>query len=410
MPEKKEPSSSLLIKGLVPFVLLLIGLVVFFYLRATTPEVERGRPAKKPSTLVKVITARKIDVTPTIKAMGTVVPSRQIKLTPRVSGEIVDVSEGFVPGGIVRKGQEILQLDPSDYQITLKNRRSAVDKAEADLALEKGNQQAAEEELKMFQESALKRVEDQALALRKPQLNKAKANLESARADLEQARLDLSRTSIKAPFNALILERQVNLGSEVSRGQELATLVGTDTYWVETSLPIDRLSLLSFGPQRGAPVKILSQTGKGQWSGRAIRITGKVDENALMAVVIVAVDDPLGLKKGKSPGSNLLINDYVQASFQGRLLENVIQVPRKALRESETVWLIKDGRLEIRRVSPVWKNSRYALISSGLKEAEEVIVSDIATPVEGMALKRKASAEDVDLRTNAKQIKVGPSR
>lgn len=404
MPKKKKALFfPFFIRFILPFLLLVLGLAIFLYFKASTPHVKRGRPTKKASTLVKVITAEQVNATPTIKAMGTVVPSRKIKLSPRVSGQIVEVSDDFVPGGVVRKGQKIIHLDPSDYEIALKEKKSAVDKAEADLNLEKGNQQAAKEELSMFQKSTSIKGKDWTLALRKPQLNKAKAELDRARADLEQARLDLSRTIIKAPFNALILDRQVNLGSEVSRGQELATLVGTDTYWVEARLPIDRLSLLRFGPQIGAPVDIISQTGKGQWSGQAIRITGRVDETALMAVIIIAVEDPLGLEGEKTPRSNLLINDYVQANFQGRLLKEVVQVPRKALRNPGTIWLVKDGKLDMRQVSLVWKNSQSAFISSGLKEGEEVIVSDISTPVQGMVLKKESSSPSDNSRSNARQ-------
>ena len=58
-----------------------------------------------------------------------------------------------------------------------------------------------------------RRISDTSLALRQPQLAQAQADLESARTDLDQARLDLKRTRIRAPFNALVLSRQAELGA-----------------------------------------------------------------------------------------------------------------------------------------------------------------------------------------------------
>ena len=52
--------------------------------------------------------------------------------------------------------------------------------------------------------------------LRKPQLNKLEAARDMAEAQLEQAALDRRRTEIRAPFNAVIRERFVNLGAQVS--------------------------------------------------------------------------------------------------------------------------------------------------------------------------------------------------
>jgi RND family efflux transporter MFP subunit len=376
----------MLLRILVPVVILALGLAVFVYFKASAPQAQRGKPRQKDPPLVKVMTVQKTDAAPIITAMGTVVPFRQIILRPRVSGEIVKVSQAFVPGGMVTKGEEIVQLDPRDYRIALKKKTSALDKARADLALEKGNQQAAREELRMFQKSASQQVEDMSLALRQPQRNKAEAEVDSAQAELDQARLDLSRTTLKAPFNALIAGRKVNLGSEVNVGEELATLVDTDTYWVKVQVPIDRLSYLKFDPDTGSLAKVVSQTGNGQWTGRAVRITGQVDEKALMAVVIVAVSDPLGLKESTPIKSRLLLNDYVQVDFQGRLLKDIVRLPRKALRADNTIWLASNGTLDMREVGLAWKDRQSAFISSGLQEEELVIVSDMGSPIKGMAV------------------------
>ena len=72
--------------------------------------------------------------------------------------------------------------------------------------------------------------------LREPQRLAAEARVQSARAAVEQARVDLGRTVIRAPFDAQVLSREVEIGSQVSPGDPLARLVGVDRYWVEISL------------------------------------------------------------------------------------------------------------------------------------------------------------------------------
>jgi len=75
------------------------------------------------------------------------------------------------------------------------------------------------------------------LVAKEPQLEAARAKLAGEKADLRKAKLDLERTRIQAPFNAIVRKKFVDIGSQVSGQEQLAELVGTDSYWIQASIP-----------------------------------------------------------------------------------------------------------------------------------------------------------------------------
>ena len=195
--------------------------------------------------------------------------------------------------------------------------------------------------------------------------------------------LNKSRTIIRVPFNGLVLEKKVDKGSLVTVQESIATLVSVDFFHVESLVPPDQLEAIKIDPEQGSPARIRSPFSKHIWQGRVIRATGKMSASSRMAGVLVAVQDPLGLKTGGRP---LMLEDHVIVDIQGRLFRQVVKLPRKLLRDKDTVWINAGGQLEIRPVSVVWKQDAAVYISQGLTPEDDVIETDLPAPVAGMAL------------------------
>ena len=123
-------------------------------------------------------------------ADGIVIPAQQVTLRPQVTGQVVDISEDVVPGGIVQAGQKLIEIDHRDYEILVRQRKSDVAKALKDLKVEEGSQAIAKQEYELLDEVISE--EDRELVLREPQLASTKAAQESAQATLEKAQLDLA--------------------------------------------------------------------------------------------------------------------------------------------------------------------------------------------------------------------------
>jgi multidrug efflux pump subunit AcrA (membrane-fusion protein) len=201
--------------------------------------------------------------------------------------------------------------------------------------------------------------------------------------------LNLERTELVAPFNATVIDKDVEIGSQISSQSTVATLVGADTYWVRISIPHRDLSLihLPWQDQTGSNAVItnISQSyGAELWQGMIIKVLPDVDPQGLMARILVAVDKPLIPQEGTLP---LLLGSVVNVRIEGKAIEDCFAIPRETLRPDNTVLIASpDGTLDIRPVSVAWQNDEFAYVTGGLFDQEQLIVSNVAAPIQGMPL------------------------
>jgi RND family efflux transporter MFP subunit len=403
---RKQPQVSLepppvrwwkrLLRILVAVVIVLIAIAGATYLQKSVPKPQKRPPAK----WVPVVETQPLRSTAhqvTVSAMGTVVPARVVVLESRVSGQVVSVSPDFVEGGFLKKGDGVIRLDEADYKLALAQSKSDLINAEFEMKLELGRQQVAQREWQLL--GSDRKVKESELALRRPHLDKARADVASAKAAVQKATLDLERTRITAPFNAIVRSKSVDVGSQVSAQEPLAELVGTDVYWVQASVPVDRLDWIRIprlAGQSGSSVKIVYAGGH-SIQGTVIRLLGDLASEGRMARILIEVKDPLRLETDRPTEPPLLIGEYVRAEVDGRRLENVFVIPRTALRDGNTVWIMSDDRtLSIREVTPAWRDEQTVVLVDDLTAGDRLVVSDLPAPVGGMELqdKRQPPASD----------------
>jgi len=394
--EKGAAVLSLLLRYILPLVILAGAVVAMIWMMETGPKA-KPRPKARNATLVEVRTVHSGTRQTLVHAMGTVMPSRQVQLMPQVSGEVIALGPHLVPGGFFRAGEEVLRIDPTDYRIAVQQLASEVAQVEAEIQLEQGKQLVARKEYELLGESVSE--EEKALMLRQPQLDTLKASLEAARGRLEQARVDLGRTQIDAPFNAVVQSRDINVGSRVTPSVPLATLAGTDAFWIEISVPVSQLRWIRLpGPQgeKGSVVRVYDEAawgGEAYRLGHVIRLAAAVEPEGRMARMLVEVDDPLAREKGQAGKPILLIGAYVRVEIEGRHLDNVIALPRDLVREGDRAWVMSgDGRLEIRPLDILFRGRDEVLVNGGVSDGERLVVTDLSAPVEGMQLRLQEDA------------------
>jgi multidrug resistance efflux pump len=166
--------------------------------------VERTSEARA-APVVEVVAAEEVPVERIVEAFGTVVPARQVEILPEVSGRVIEFHPALEPGGIIPGGETLIKIDPEEYELALARAQAGLAEAEADLQVEQGRQIVAQREWDLFGKDWAESREDEALALREPQLRQAEARIASASSLVKQAELDLRRTEIKAPFDVLVL-------------------------------------------------------------------------------------------------------------------------------------------------------------------------------------------------------------
>lgn len=387
-----------LFKIILPVAVIAGGIFVALWYVENPPTVER-RPAPPPMALpVETSVAEQGDYTVTIEAMGQVIPSTNAQIRPQVGGEIIATSDAFVPGGFFAQDAVMLEIEPADYALAVKKQQALLQQAEAAYRLEMGRQEVAKNELEMLERTTGKKPENTALALRRPQLDQARAEMEKAKADLDTAQLALSRTAVKAPFNALVTERRAVRGDRVAAQEIVATLAGTDEYWVELSVPLEDLRWLDFP----APAEIVLDGKRGTRQAQLLRMTGRLDEASRLAAVLVAVPDPMLLSEDADKADfPLMLGDYVRVHIKGKILTNAVRVPLAWLRDGGVVWTERDGLLTFNAVEILREDRDYAYLASGLEAGELVVTSDIGVPVEGMKIRSSAEVVEDSVKSGA---------
>ena len=390
--ETRPAPGKKLLRVALPLLIIAAGCAAAAWLYTTRPEAPQ-RPVQRAAPRVEVVRAKAASERVIIRAMGRVLPAREVSLQARVSGRAVKIWPRFELGRVVSARAELVRIDPRDYRIALKQKQSDLQSARADLRQEQGQQNVARREWLMQTNASLDQAPD--LALRRPQLKKARARVQQAEAAVERARLDLQRTTVKAPFEGLVTSKSVYLGTEIGTQDTLATLVGVDRFWVKASLPLDRIPWIQFAENSAAqasPVKAFSSSRKAVWHGRVLRLLGDLEPQGRMAQVLIEIPDPLGQDAGSGHSQRLLLSDFVRLEIQGRRIEGAVAIPRPALHNEGQVWVAtEENTLDIRQVSVLWDNERKAYLDSGLKPGERVILTPLASPVQGMELQPAAA-------------------
>lgn len=375
-------------------ILLAVGLAAGLYV--FKPRTKRVRPVR-PVPLVETARLVPSDERVFVEAQGTVIPARRISLQSEVEGRIVHQSPELMPGGLFEKGQVILRVDARDYDFRVSESRAGLEEALFELEVEKGRQVIARREWELLEEQFSKQDSGKGgkgLALREPHLKRIRARLEGARSRLKAAELNRERTTLRAPFNSMVIEEFVDEGQLAGRQMPVATLVGTDRFWIQVSVSVSVLDRISVHSGGAAAEIIVQPTGGGRTArrGRVLKLLGDLDPKGRMARVIIELEDPLNLKKGApgadDPGGPVLLGSYVTAKIDAGSLEGVYAVPRRALREGDVLWVLdREGKLGFRNALVLWRREGDVLVNADVLTGDRLILSRLQTPLPGMKLK-----------------------
>jgi len=327
----------------------------------------------------------------TIDTQGEVRPQTEIDLVPEVGGKIVYVSPNFIEGGFFKKGETLIRIDDSTYQVDKIRAQAAIAQAEQTLVRE-----IAEGEIARRDFEELGRGEPSDLALRLPQRQQAEASLQAAEADMSNAELQLQRTRVIAPFTGRVRSKDSDVGQFVSPGARLGRIFSTNIVEVRVPLTDNDLSKvdlpIAFNAKSRdeAPTVTLRTTIAGQeqeWQGQIMRTDSTYDTQSRALFAIVEVFDPYG-KGASQNGVPLAPGLFVNAEIDGKLIESVVVISRDALRPQDEVYVVDEkGQAEIRNTVVLDSDPTRAVLASGVESGELVVVSPMERSRIAMPLK-----------------------
>lgn len=407
------------IQTVAPILILAAAAYCAQQMMESAPQAKRHTPVRS-ARLVEVMPATTTQESIVVEAMGTVIAAREVEVRPQVNGVITSVDEALAPGGRLSADTPLLQIDSRDYDLALTQRQCDVDEAtarvttaessladaEAKLRIEQGNRAVAEREYELLGEEIPDDQRD--LILREPQLASARATVKSAEASLasaeallraaesqlDRAKLDLERTSITVPFNAIVQAKHADVGQYVNSSTTLASLIGTDVYWVRVSIPTRDLRWVEFPDAKGGAGSEVLVHHDAAWGtqmtrlGQVSRLAPDVDPEGRMARLIVTVQDPLALDPKNAGKPPLLIGTVVRVEIMGADIDNVVAIPRDLVRDGSNVWIMRDDdTLEVRPIEPIYRGRDAVLVRGDVQIGERLVVTDLAAAVDGMALR-----------------------
>ena len=349
------------IRIVLPIGILAAGVVAYLWL-AVEPEKEKTPPAAKRPIRTRVAELRVEDYQVVIKTNGIVQSHNEVALSAEVSGLVVAISPSFDVGAYFEEGEVLIELDSRDYRTAVAVAEAQVLGAES--ALELAEDTYARNQNLLERNGVSKAVMKQSFAARE----QASAQLDTARAQLERAQRDLTRTKLVAPFDGRVRMRNVGIGQTVGPGGPLGVVFAVD--YAEVRLPIASkelkyLDLPELATDQPVEVELsnaIDVDSTTVWRGKIVRTEGALDVDSLELFAIARIDDPFGRKSGDPP---LRIGQPVVASIAGKILNDVVSIPRTAVKQLDQVYFVDKDSLKLMSstLEPVWSDEEHLIVS-----------------------------------------------
>lgn len=391
--ERLEKERKVELKAVISFVVILaiiVATVLGVIALAMSKQKAKEEDKQRIIPAVDVMVVSKADFPVRIDTQGVVESARQTQLAAEVKGRVMEISPNLRRGGMVKKGERLVQIDPSDYRSALA--AAEVAQAESELVLEQ--ERAKVEQAKLDWEKLGRGNPINPLVLRKPYLAAAEARAESAVQESARARRDVERTEILAPFDAGVRMAAVEIGAVVAPGATVAELYANEDLEVRLPLGLEDFGFLKKnegGMIQGEVIlrgKIGTETF--EWKADPVRIDPEIQRQTLSANVVVKV-----LKNNAGEFPYPPVGLFVSVELDGKTLPQVAEIPRRGLLEGNRVIVVEDGnKIASRDVTVLRLNEKTAVVSEGLQVGERVVLTRLSAPVIGMEVEIESTEKE----------------
>lgn len=371
----------------------------------SSPALAQGGPGGPPA--VGVVAVKKQSVIEQSEFVGRIQSIQHVDLVARVTAFIE--KREFVEGAEVKAGQSLYKLERGPFEAQVAAQAATVAQAEATVqntGLKLGRAQS----LLNTPAGQRSNVDDAIAAQRTGQ-----AQVLAAQAQLRQAQINLDYTDIKAPIDGLISRTSVTVGNVVGPSTgTLATIVSQDPMYVVFPISVRaaldlRDKYANAGGFDAVEIKLRLSTGKtyGQ-SGRLNYVDNTVSTNTDTLTLRGSIPNPLlpGAKAGQPGARELGDGEFVTVLLQGVDPIEALGVPRSAVlsdQQGDYVWVIGVGnKAEQRHVQLGQSTPAVAVVTSGLKEGEMVVVDGVQRVRPGMVVNPGPASAPPTLNAPAK--------
>ena len=383
----------------LPILLLIVAAGGFI----TLTKWKREKPPKPPERIiqtVETVTLEPETVRIPIQSQGTVEAAIRGNINVEVSGRILSTGPAFKVGGRVRKGDVLLTIDPTAYQVA--KARADATLARAKLALLEESTRA-EQALKEWEAAKSEDTpEPSPLVLRKPQLELAKAELVAAEEAAGLAAHNLERTQLRAPYDGVLTDKLAEVGQVVAAGTGVPVAGAYSTEALEVSLPVSAQEVTFLEPAQKPSVQLSATIGGRLWTWAAQieRDTGQIDRGTRLHHLLSQINTA----EGEESRPELLPGQFVAATIEGKTVAGLYRVPRQAFVSKDEVYLVTEENTLLRRkVHILYRLPDHFLIDQGLNPGERLCLTRLQFMNDGLPVRRLADPQPQALPTPGTQ-------
>lgn len=181
----------------------------------------------------------------------------------------------------------------------------------------------------------------------------------------------LQRHTVYAPFDGTYTDVYLEVGAYTNTGGRVAHAIRTNDLELEVPLQMSDAKWVKIGDN----VKIKSEPRELNWTGKVVRKSQFVDENNQRQSVFVRLNND-------RQKHIVLSGEFLSTEFPGHPVENVMEIPRNSVFNSNEVFVVVDGRLENRTINII-KTNEKTLIFNGLEIGEVIVVQPLINVLEG---------------------------
>jgi RND family efflux transporter MFP subunit len=289
-----------------------------------------------------------------------------------VTGRIVKVGDNFHEGGVIGKGDLLVQIDPFDYETALGEQESML--KEARVRLEMSRRDYA----RMVELHGENNISDQLLDDAELDVQQQESKVEQREIGVRRARRDLSETRLTAPFSGVVNGVDAELGKQLSTNDKVADLIDLNRLEARFSLSNAQYGRLLEGDEAivGRRATVLWEVGETDldfnatvgWAGAEITsTTGGVDAYATI--------ETKGTSTALRPGA------FVTVTLKDRKYSDVYRLPDAALYGADSIYIVDAGRLALRKIKIEGRSGEDILFRSNaqpaLERGDQVVVTQL---------------------------------
>lgn len=371
-----------LIVGLAGLGILAAGFAVMSLLSSLREE----PPKKEPEQRQVVVAAETVAlgrVAAEISAYGRLKSAQPVVINSEVNGTLEQGEVDFRPGARFQRGQLLIKVDTRQIELDISSAKSDLLKALASVLpeirvdfpdafavwQEYFNRCSFDRPVPKLPEAANNNIK----------LYLARFNVYNIYFTIRDLEIMREKHFMHAPFDGSIVAVDLRTGSNVRSGTRIGEIINLEELEMVVPLTVEDVQWID--PEQ--PVLLTSAELRGQWRGHIRRIASTVDQQTQTVQAYITVDDPEQLYDGI----------LMKATIPGRMIDSAVRIPRRALHNQNSVYLIQDGLLALRQVDVVRSEPESIIIAGGLASGE-VVVTDVLQGVSpGMPARVKNSDE-----------------